>query len=559
MRFVFIGLFTLLIVPQSLAALPLTGNVDSVIYVQSVAEIRRWVEAETEALRESYQQIRSIYRLARELPGVKDRVPEAAEDGVFGVNPLGLHSSNAQHSKGGDGRGDGRQTTVVEAVVEIPRPWVDQKRRLVAKWTLFDHRFLPLANPTADLQRAIYRFHGATITATAQRIAFKHTLTGLGLSPGLYYVSAEISTVGELRPGQRHHSVLSLGSFRVGSAPPEIQVVLPHYRSWYKEDRKLLEMRHAEATAIGGEVTIRAKMESHLAQEQIRAIYQEISVSSESRRPRVVLRQQLTATELPPTVDLRFPRQRLKPGTHRLRLSVYIETSAKAPSGAAPLRGYHIANDLNLYVPATLPTNAPPTAKPTPTTKAQLGVRNASTDNARNRRLDEDLALLFQRHAAAYGYRYRLHRLKNAWKTLGQTLAKPAPVTQTAYGPPPKRGWRIDQAVASDAPTLEQAEHKIRCLGRQHCRLWLRLSNGPDSKGREKVRSCKLTVALRSTTDRKVRIAERSFRLTGPITILDIPLRKKTLYRDSYQGSAKIVCAGETQSKTFALHVTSDH
>jgi|GEM_PF-3759004 hypothetical protein len=557
MRFVFIGLFAFVALPGSGAALPLVAEVDQPAYGESIAELRRWMGAETESLRDRFQQITEIYASARSIAAAAHRATSARPNGsdssgtgVFQAEPIRLMPTKPRKGLGTNQRGhdtadsyDGN-TSIFEAVVQLPQHWIKERRRLVAKWTVFDQHTLPLRNPSANLQRAIYRFHSSAVEANARRIAFRHALSGLGLSRGLYYISAEIGTVGTNSARQHQHSVVSLGAFFVKRNPEGVRLPLPHYRNWYVEDEKVLDLKQGRATATSKEIqiTAQATVDSRLPRSS--PIYQEITVSSESRRPRVLLRRRTVVNAISPSLRFAIPRQRLTPGTHRLRLSLYVETKSK--------RGVRVDHDLALYLPAGAKHQAP-------SNKIAIRPRSPNTSQPKgmSKGLKKDLQVLFRNHAARYGYRYRLYRLKRAWTALGERFKKKGDVPQpTRYAPPPKQGWRIDDALASDAPTLEQATRKIRCLNRRQCRLWLRIASS--SEDRKTARSCKLNIRLKSTTGRTLRLAEHKFRLEQPVTVLDIPLRKKSIYRDSYSGAVKIRCGTGTKSKTFPLHMTSN-
>jgi hypothetical protein len=168
------------------------------------------------------------------------------------------------------------------------------------------------------------------------------------------------------------------------------------------------------------------------------------------------------------------------------------------------------------------------------------------------RRIDDELRYMFQAQVQAAVYRSRLSSLQQEWQKLFTAIgARPKLSTPR---PPPPNELRIEEVVASDAQSLEQALATPSCKRRKDCRIWARISFG-----RELVKSgSKFEFSadlVNRSGSKRAAIPAKSLTVNQPIMVVDLPLSGTLIYKDHYKGTLRVLCEGRYKSKPFEFQL----
>ncbi|MCA9668148.1 MAG: hypothetical protein KC503_21265 [Myxococcales bacterium] len=215
-----------------------------------------------------------------------------------------------------------------------PREWIaDRQHRISIDWYIFDHRFIPMAAEYQKSERAVHRSsHRSHILSRASE-RWRHHVQGLGLLPGRYFVAGVFR---EVRPYRRYsrgyryrprQAAVSLGVFRVTrKAPPGVDMLLPHYRDWYRSygNKVTLTDVKVSAAARGRFVNVRGRFKINDYKRDMRPAIIEVKATGQNRNI-IIYRQRKKIRRADNRFSLRIKGHTLAHGRYKLRVTVYTE------------------------------------------------------------------------------------------------------------------------------------------------------------------------------------------------------------------------------------------
>jgi hypothetical protein len=171
------------------------------------------------------------------------------------------------------------------------------------------------------------------------------------------------------------------------------------------------------------------------------------------------------------------------------------------------------------------------------------------------KQVDAQLLSLFRYQVQSGVYRSRLGILQKEWQKLFATMQVAGTKRKIKMYPAPKPGdFVIDEAVGSDAESLEAALNTGSCKKKAGCRIWARISFSKEmvQKGGKYEFSAELK--LKSGTTR-VAVPTKEMTITGPVATVELALDALYIYKGSYQGTLKVMCGERYKSKNFSFEL----
>jgi hypothetical protein len=171
------------------------------------------------------------------------------------------------------------------------------------------------------------------------------------------------------------------------------------------------------------------------------------------------------------------------------------------------------------------------------------------------KQVDDQLLSLFRYQVQSGVYRSRLATLQKEWQKLFANMQVAGTKRKIKMYPTPKPAdFVIDEAVGSDAESLESAVSTSSCKKKAGCRIWARISFGKEmvQKGGKYEFSAELK--LKSGTTR-VAVPTKEMTITGPVATVELALDALYIYKGTYEGTLKVMCGERYKSKRFSFEL----
>ena len=215
-----------------------------------------------------------------------------------------------------------------------PNSWVNTNKRVRINWYIFDERYLPMASPQQNNEKAIYTNTYNSKAIRFRSMRYSNHVAGLGLKPGRYFVAAVFREKRAYVPySQRKRrryvpaqTQVSLAVFRVTQSPSkEVKVVLPHYRTWYSTYKNVIRLEGVNARYRRGKVEISGKFDHTKFVKGGLPTYLEVTAKTGKLR-RAIYRQAVKVRSVSGNrFRITIKDHGLPVGTQQLDLSVYGE------------------------------------------------------------------------------------------------------------------------------------------------------------------------------------------------------------------------------------------
>jgi hypothetical protein len=175
-----------------------------------------------------------------------------------------------------------------------------------------------------------------------------------------------------------------------------------------------------------------------------------------------------------------------------------------------------------------------------------------------SKQVDREIMRLFSDQIWAGVYRARLSILQKEWQGLFAASA-PKPVART-YPPVAPLEFAVNEALASDADTLDAALGTPSCKKRAGCKIWARISFGKElvRKGGKFEFSADLKTGTGLSIKRHA-VPAKELAITGAVMTVDLPISDLYIYKGTYQGTLKVLCNERYKSKSFTLELISTY
>lgn len=175
-----------------------------------------------------------------------------------------------------------------------------------------------------------------------------------------------------------------------------------------------------------------------------------------------------------------------------------------------------------------------------------------------DKQVDREIMRLFSDQIWAGVYRSRLSILQKEWQALFAASA-PKPVAKV-YPKPAPMEFAINEALGSDADTLDAAIGAASCKKRAGCKIWARISFGSElvRRGGKFEFSADLKTGSGLSIKRHA-IPAKELAITGPVMTVDLPISDLYIYKGTYEGTLKVLCNERYKTKSFTFELISTY
>jgi len=175
-----------------------------------------------------------------------------------------------------------------------------------------------------------------------------------------------------------------------------------------------------------------------------------------------------------------------------------------------------------------------------------------------DKQVDREIMRLFSDQIWAGVYRSRISILQKEWQALFAASAPKQPVK--VYPKVAPMEFAINEALGSDADTLDRAMNAPSCKRRAGCKIWARISFGSELVRRGG--KFEFSADLKTGTGLSIKrhaVPAKELAITGPAMIVDLPISDLYIYKGTYEGTLKVLCNERYKTKSFTFQLISTY